>query len=199
MCMQTPWEKTLDFHGHVCPGLVLGFRAAEAGLRALGIEAADGAGLVAVVENDACGVDAVQVVTGCTAGKGNLILRDWGKQVYTFIRRDTGAAVRVAVRYGALTPAPDILALQEKAAGEGLSAEEERMLARLRESAADRLLEMPEEELLDIRTVRIECPPRARIRATVQCAWCGEGVMETRAKVYGGRLICPACFSETQA
>ena len=34
--------------------------------------------IVAIVENDACGVDALQCVTGCTFGKGNLIFRDYG-------------------------------------------------------------------------------------------------------------------------
>ena len=28
--------------------------------------------IVAIVENDACGVDALQCVSGCTFGKGNL-------------------------------------------------------------------------------------------------------------------------------
>jgi len=28
---------------------------------------------VAIVENDSCSVDAIEVVTGCTMGKGNLI------------------------------------------------------------------------------------------------------------------------------
>jgi formylmethanofuran dehydrogenase subunit E len=32
--------------------------------------------LVAIVENDACGVDALQCVAGCTLGKGNLLFRD---------------------------------------------------------------------------------------------------------------------------
>lgn len=39
MCRQpTPWERAVEFHGHECPGLALGFRAAQAGLRVLGAE-----------------------------------------------------------------------------------------------------------------------------------------------------------------
>ena len=56
-------------------------------------------------------MDAVQFLTGCTIGKGNLILRDWGKQVFNFGRRSDGRMVRVALRYaeptdeeGDLTP-----------------------------------------------------------------------------------------------
>ncbi len=53
--------------------------------------------IVAVVENDSCAVDAVQVLTGCTFGKGNLLFKDHGKQVYTFINRNTNDAVRVSL------------------------------------------------------------------------------------------------------
>jgi len=61
-----------------CPGLPGSLRA----LKELKGRAEDEE-LVAVVENNLCAVDAVQVMTGCTFGKGNLIFRDYGKQVYT--------------------------------------------------------------------------------------------------------------------
>ncbi len=47
-----------------------------------------------------CGVDAVQFLTGCTFGKGNLVHRDHRKNAYTFIRRSDGKAVRVSTRSG---------------------------------------------------------------------------------------------------
>ncbi|HBC95099.1 MAG TPA: formylmethanofuran dehydrogenase, partial [Pelotomaculum sp.] len=63
--------------------------------------------LVAIVENDACGVDAVQALTGCSLGKGNLLYRDHGKQVYTFVCRDSGRAARIAVRASAWRNHPE--------------------------------------------------------------------------------------------
>ena len=45
--------------------------------------------VVCITENDACGVDAVQVITGCTMGKGNLIYRGTGKMVFSFFNRKT--------------------------------------------------------------------------------------------------------------
>ena len=61
-------QKTTDFHGHWCPGLALGIRAAEWALNELG-KAGDEE-IVALVETDMCGVDAIQFLTGCTFGKG---------------------------------------------------------------------------------------------------------------------------------
>ena len=74
----TPSIKSYDaavaFHGHACPGLALGYRAAEYALQHLRTGRSDDEDLVAIVENDACGVDAIQMVAGCSVGKGNLIL-----------------------------------------------------------------------------------------------------------------------------
>ena len=40
--------------------------------------------LVAVVETEKCGVDAIRFLTGCTFGKGNLIHKDYGKNAFTY-------------------------------------------------------------------------------------------------------------------
>src|SRR4030066_2571374 len=89
-------EEIVEFHGHICPGLVLGYRVSMLALKELGERAIDEE-LVAIVENNSCAVDAVQVLTGCTFGKGNLIFKDYGKQVYTFITRQSGYGIRISV------------------------------------------------------------------------------------------------------
>ena len=80
-------RDVIQFHGHLCPGLALGYRVAKAALRELKTDRPHDEELVAVVENDSCAVDAIQFVTGCTFGKGNLVFRDHGKHVYTFFNR----------------------------------------------------------------------------------------------------------------
>ena len=78
------WDKCVGFHGHECPGLAIGFRACEAAVEKLGVSFSKDEEVVCITENNACGVDAVQLITGCTFGKGNLIFKDKGKQAFTF-------------------------------------------------------------------------------------------------------------------
>lgn len=165
------------FHGHLCPGLLIGYRAAKAGLAALRAKRSEDEELVAIVENDACGVDAVQVLSGCTFGKGNLFFRDYGKQVFTFARRPGGEGVRVSVRPGAGRREED----------EGI-AEEERRAHRIR-----RLLEAPDEELLHVQPVHVALPESARIHRSVPCEACGENTMETRTRTIAGHTLCLPC------
>ena len=86
---QQLWEKCVAFHGHECPGLAIGFRASQIAADRLGepMSALSDEGVVCVTENDACGVDAVQFITGCTMGKGNLIYRPTGKMAFSFFCR----------------------------------------------------------------------------------------------------------------
>jgi formylmethanofuran dehydrogenase subunit E len=172
-------EDAKQFHGHFCPGLMIGYRAAQIALRELGVERAEDEELVAICENDACGVDAVQVLTGCTVGKGNLILRDWGKQVFTFGRRSDGKLLRVALRNDATAPDP-------------VKSPEER-----RQAALERLQMAADDELYDIRWVDAPLPEKARIFKSVPCSQCGESVMEARAHLRDGQPVCQECYGPT--
>ena len=89
------FADTVAFHGHSCPGLTIGYRMTKAAMAFLADTRAADEELVAIVENNACGVDALQCLSGCTFSKGNLIFKDYGKHVYTLYNRKTRKGVRV--------------------------------------------------------------------------------------------------------
>ena len=68
-------ERIVRFHGHFCGGIVIGYRAAKVALHHLGSRRAEDEELVAIVENDSCAVDAVQVITGCTLRQSGRAVR----------------------------------------------------------------------------------------------------------------------------
>ena len=78
------WKKAVAFHGHECPSLAIGVRASQLVLAKFAANRAEDEELVCVTENDACGVDGIQVMLGCTMGKGNLIFRPTGKKGLQF-------------------------------------------------------------------------------------------------------------------
>lgn len=174
-------DELVDFHGHLCPGLAIGYRAAMSGLTRLGVGRARDEEVLAIVENDSCSVDAVQFLAGATFGKGNLFFRDWGKQVFTFARRDQETAVRVALRWGSLD------------SGKKPGSEPEPNTDQSRQQRTERILEAPEDELFDIHEVKLELPPKARIFKSVRCQNCGEPVMETRTVAINGLEVCSDC------
>ena len=143
-------EQTIEFHGHLCPGLTLGMRVAEVALREIGSHAADEE-VVADVETDSCAVDAIQYLVGCTFGKGNLVHLDYGRSVFTFVRRSDGKAVRVTARpqdKRQLTPEVEEL-IQRVQSGDGSEADERSVSELLRQRALA-VLEVEETDLLEV-------------------------------------------------
>lgn len=174
-------DELIGFHGHMCPGLAIGYRAVTAALERLGVERAADEELIAIVENDSCSVDAAQYLAGTTFGKGNLFFRDWGKQVFTFARRGDDAAVRVSLK-------TDALDRQTRATDEEPVSE-----AETRRRKIEAILDSPLDDIFEVRETGIEMPPRAEIRRSVSCDNCGEPVMETRTVERDGRRLCHDC------
>jgi formylmethanofuran dehydrogenase subunit E len=176
MDMPEDLKALADFHGHLCPGLAIGYRAVHAALERLGVQRSRDEELVCLVENDSCSVDAAQFLAGCTFGKGNLFFRDHGKQVFAFARRgETGEAVRVSLKpleWGEDVPADPAAARQAK---------------------LEEFLSMPEDRMFWVDRVTLELPPEAVIRPSLPCDSCGEPVMSTRLVERDGRRLCIPC------
>ncbi|MGI8875568.1 MAG: FmdE family protein [Egibacteraceae bacterium] len=188
--------KVAEFHGHMCPGLALGIRAAEIALAEVGPHSSDEE-VVAIVETDMCGVDAVQYLTGCTYGKGNLVHRDHGKNVFTFLRRSDDRAVRVSMRPGAFGPDdPEREELRAKIRAGAASGEERARFWQMQRERSEDVLAAPLAQLYEVREVAIQPPPTARIHASVECAFCGEPTMETRVRRLHGQQLCLPCFEQ---
>lgn len=166
------YADIVKFHGHDCPGLSIGYRMASSALEALAAEKAADEELVAIVENDACGVDALQCLSGCTFGKGNLLFRDYGKQVFTVYARSSGKGVRVAYH------------------GRGLPDE----IKDDRIAAAEWIRSAPQKSILSTRMVLISEPEPAQIVDSVVCDACNERVMTTRTRSESGKTLCIPCF-----
>ncbi len=190
------FEDAVTFHGHRCPGLALGYRAAGVGLEALGADPAGDEEVVAVVENDACGVDGLQVRAGCTFGKGNLRFLDYGKHVYTFYDRRSGRGVRVATRSGLLDRAVRPRLRRPPRAGPGRHGDPGRARAstdrRLR-AVCDAILAAPADDLFVVAPVEGPPPEPAQIHRSVTCDACGESVSEHRVVERDGRRLCIPC------
>jgi len=191
-----PFSEVVKFHGHLCPGVTLGYVAAKIAIKELRSGRDIDEQLVAIVENDACGIDAIQAVTGCTIGKGNLILRDHGKQVFTFINRASKDAVRVSLKDRESEADPAFRELRAKVMNGKATPEEAQAMRSMMQAQVDRMLIEPAEKYFDIRHVSPEIPGKARLFNSVKCSKCGEMVAESRARVQNGGVVCIPCFEE---
>lgn len=193
MSVNNDWDKAVDFHGHSCVGLALGFRAGQVALERLNSLRAPDEELIAIVETDNCALDALQVLLGCSMGKGNIFFRDYGKNVFTIGRRDTGQAVRIAVKALDHVLDDEFGPLRARVFGGTASAEEVAAFRKIMDEETKRILSLPEEELFKIEAVELDFPAKARIFPSLICSLCGEQVMEPRARMRDGQPVCIPC------
>jgi formylmethanofuran dehydrogenase subunit E len=187
------YEEAVEFHGHSCPGLALGYRVALRALREFAKRSRDEE-LVAIVENNSCAVDAVQVMTGCTFGKGNLIFRDYGKQVYTFISRPSGKSIRIVIDWKKPSESREEKKMWERYA-KGERSKKVTDFVHGRKAAKTRhILEADEKELMVVKKGKEPLPEEAEIYPSLTCEECGEKMMEPRARVRDGKIVCIPCF-----
>nr|WP_319376568.1 FmdE family protein [uncultured Methanoregula sp.] len=191
------FEDCIRFHGHSCPGLANGYRAATAAMEALGVTRPEDEDLVAICETDACGVDAIQVIAGTTAGKGNLVIHDYGKHAFTFYNRKDGQAVRITFNRNDATETGDFAALRVKVFSGKASQEEEARFHDLMHKVTIDLLHAPAEKILTIERISMEAPKKARIFASVTCESCGESVADAKTRNVGGKCVCIPCAEGT--
>jgi len=190
-------EKTIAFHGHSYPGLVIGIRAAELALQKLA--QADRDDLVAVVETDMCGVDAIQLLTGCTFGKGNLIHKDYGKTAFSFYDRSKNVGFRALLRPDLSGDAGSELRSLVKKVEAGTANEEERVrYHKLRDELQERYMNADLEEMFIVTEPPLPVPKPARILSSLKCEACGEMTMESRTRRFDGKTLCWPCFEKVE-
>jgi formylmethanofuran dehydrogenase subunit E len=190
------FKRCATFHGHVCGGLAIGYVAAMAGLDWLRGNKALDEELVAIVETDACCVDAIQVLTGCTFGKGNLIYRDYGKMGFTFFNRRTGQGVRLAMKPDTFRGNERQIELFKKTRDGSITKAEKTELASLGMQRIAEVLDARVGDLFSLTPVAAGIPDKARIEPSTPCDRCGEPTMASKLAPVDGHAVCRGCLAE---
>lgn len=187
------FKRCAEFHGHVCPGLAIGFKAAQALMDRLAVTKAPDEELVSIVETDACGVDAVQVITGCTFGKGNLKLKQYGKQAFSLADRRQGRAFRACLRAHATARDPALTGLYEKVRRGDAGAKEIERFQQSRQKRIREILESDASVLFTIQEIPFDVPHEAEIAQSAACDICGEATMVDLLIEKEGKRLCVPC------
>ena len=164
--------KTLSdcvaFHGHECGGLTIGYKASLYAADLLELEFSEDEQVVCIAENDACGIDAIQVMLGCSIGKGNLLFRMRGKSAYSFYNRKTGKAVRLVLK-----PRPEKIT---------------------KEASFAYYQACRPEEMFDVKEATIQLPEKAKLFDSYICDCCGEVTGANWIRLAGDRKLCLDCY-----
>lgn len=181
MNIQPLLEKSMQDHDHLCPRQILGVRIGLAGMQVVGFtQPPSKKQLLVISETDGCFVDGVTAATGCTVGHRTLRVEDYGKVAITCVNVHTAYAVRVAPR----------LDVRERASA-FLPDESRPYFAQLQAYQT-----MPDEAMLTLQEVLLNTAIKeivSRPGLRVNCALCGEEIMNERDVKANGSSLCASC------
>ena len=189
-------ESGLELHGHKCPAMPLGLRAGAIAMNRLGVGRSGAKTLLALVElgDDHCAHcfgDGVQMVTGCTFGKGNIKQLGYGKFGLTLVDKRTGRAVRVVPKGEAQMQTKKTPFFTEYRM-KGVPPTE------VPEEVVDPLIEQvfssPEDAMFTVGEVfDYDVATKEEDFSSFVCERCGEMVVERYGRVVGDARVCIPC------
>jgi formylmethanofuran dehydrogenase subunit E len=188
-------EMGLAFHGHKCPAMPLGLRAAVAAMNALGVERARDKELHVVSETGkghaaSCFLDGVMVVTGCTYGKSNVEKRYYNKMALTLVDVPAQRAVRVSLKPEFFTGMLKSPFVEQRKAG----IPPQKISPAVADPLVEKVLSMPEATFLDIGPVQpytLERKPG--VFDAKACVRCGELTFVDKLVDEAVGLVCLGC------
>ncbi len=179
--LRTLLHLSSSHHTHLCPRQVLGVRMGMFAGEILDLNLPQTKKrLLAILETDGCFAEGVEIATGCTVGHRTLRVEDYGKIAAVFVDTQTARAIRLAPR----------LDVRERAC---LYAPQE---TRHYFAQLEGYQRMPADELFTIQEVALTTPVESlvsRAGVRVNCALCGEEIINEREIVREGAILCHAC------
>lgn len=185
----------LALHGHKCPAMPLGLRAAAAAMNALGVERSQDKELMLLTETGddhaaGCFVDGLMTVTGCTYGKSNIKKTYYGKMAFTLIDTNRNKAVRVQLKpefFGKMLNSPFVQQRKQGVLPQDIPAE-------ITDPLVEGVMARAEAEFLDIGPVFDYAFTRTKgTFDTGLCQACGERVFVNKLEDVDGKRVCIPC------
>jgi formylmethanofuran dehydrogenase subunit E len=197
MLVNMDMKRISDFHGHLCPDLVIGARAVETALNFLQSNEELQSNLCVVAHNQTSALDAIQYLTGCTLGNQRLAVQDFGKHRYQFISGSTGRAVDVRMKPVHFHLEGSYFELEEKVQCQGGTLYEVARMQGMISQWVQWLTSMPAKALFTVEETACELPAEEVCSKYVQCTQCGDLVQKRKAVRLGEKLFCVSCAQST--
>jgi formylmethanofuran dehydrogenase subunit E len=193
-------ELGQKFHGHKCPAMPNGLRVAEAAMNKLGVERTGDSFLHAILELGekhmaTCFADGVQVITGCTFGKGNIEKSHKGKWGLTLIDKRTNRAVRVYPKSeGMMATKKTNFFTEYRTKGVPPTQVPDEVVQPL----VEKVMSASTEDIMVVSEVfEYEWNESKHSFNSMVCEKCGEVVIEEYTTKVNGSRVCKDCFRES--
>ncbi len=187
-------KRVVDFHGHLCPELVIGMKACEYALQLLFQGKQPTERISVVAENCTSALDAFQVLLGVTVGNQALKVFDFGKHNYTFSSKKAGDGFTLRLRTHRYCNEHEYEVLEEKIIENKITLDEVVRFQKILDDRVSELLSYRAEDLFDVESGCRSVLSSETPAVYVSCSRCGQEVLRERAVAFRVKVYCRPCF-----
>jgi formylmethanofuran dehydrogenase subunit E len=194
MIINMALKRIADFHGHVCPDLVLGSKLCEY-IQKLLPSNKFANGIAAIIsENCTSALDAIQILLGATLGNQRLKVMDFGKHNYTVVPKSASSGFRLILNIQTFEDENEYQRLSCKMLEKTILMDEVVQLQTLLDERVKYLLMQPPESLFRIEWTKKGQPLSEEPSVYLTCCRCGEQVLHSHAVYHKNETYCGRCF-----
>ena len=194
MLINMTLKRVVDFHGHLCPELVIGCKACEYAQKLLSENGKPEGRISVIAENSTSALDAIQVLFGATPGNQYLTIHDFGKHNYTFSVKNGQNGFRLSLKELNYADEDEYETLEEKIIRDQACLNDLVQFQGILDDRVKRLLASCPEELFTIENVRPMRQITEMPTIYLSCWGCGQQVLKSKAIEFQEKIYCIPCF-----
>jgi len=194
MLINMTLKRVINFHGHMCPDLILGSKVCEYAHKVLDSKNEFKKGLSIITENSTSAVDAIQVLLGATVGNQRLRIMDYGKHNYTIFYDKGRKGIRLTLRPRQYKDEEEYCDLVKKISENRAGLSEVVQFQKILDDRARLFIDLSPEDIFDIDDTAATEHPTEMADVYISCCRCGQHVLRSRIIDYQGESYCMPCF-----
>lgn len=196
MLVNMALKKITDFHGHLCPELVIGAKFCEYITQLLNQKGNKDENIYIVAENSTSAVDAIQVLLGTTIGNQRLKIFDMGKHNYYLYFINCMDSYKFSFRHETIVDDSNFIQIEDKILNNIGTIDD---VLEYQERIDNKIIELvnkPPRDLFSMEKIPWKKPEYELSGSYVMCSNCNELVMRSKSIYYQNKFYCGNCIKK---
>lgn len=194
MLLSITFKRIVDFHGHLCPDLVIGCRFCEYAQNLLEPLGELKSGISVIAENSTSALDAVQIMLGTTVGNQRLQILDYGKHSYTLITQKGKSGFRLTMKKQQFNDEESFSDMDHDMRSRPDHWQNALWFQKMLDQRVKHFLNLQHEDLFDVTPIDTQCSLKEFPSVYLTCSVCGEQVLKSRHIFFREQIYCSRCF-----
>ena len=194
MLINMTLNRVVNFHGHMCPELILGGKVCEYVHKLLDEDGKFKKGLSIIAENCTSALDAIQVLLGATIGNQRLRVIDYGKHNYTILYDKGTKGLKLSLKPLDYKDENEYNILVKKVADNQADLNDVLHFQRILDDRAKFLLSQSPEDIFNVEQTGTKGHPFEMADLYISCCKCGQQALKSRIITHQEKDYCMPCF-----